>query len=70
MYKESRGYTLLFTMVVFTWCIRELGIRNLFPFLVSKEATVLREWESATFKLSLNIRVDKDRITTVKDLEI
>ena len=70
MYEESRAYTLLFTLVLFTWCIRELGIRNLCSFLVSREATVLRGWESGTFRFSLNIQVDEDRITTVKDLEI
>ena len=37
-------------------------------FLVSKETAVLRRWESET-KICFFLRVDKGRITTVKDLE-
>ena len=38
-------------------------------FLVSKEAAVLRQWESETWKFGFIKRVDKGRITSVKDLE-
>jgi len=34
-----------------------------------KETVVLRCWESETWKLGFIKRVDKGRITTVKDLE-
>ena len=38
-------------------------------FLVSKEAVVLRRWDSETWKFGFIKRVDKGRITTVNDLE-
>ena len=38
-------------------------------FLVSKETVVLRRWESETGKFGSIKRVDKDRITTLNDLE-
>ena len=56
-------------MVLFTWCIRALGIRNLCSFLVPKETVVLHRWESETCKFVFIKRVDEGRITTVKDLE-
>ena len=40
-----------------------------YKFLVSKEAVVLRRWESKTGKCGFIKRVDKDRITIVNDLE-
>ena len=38
-------------------------------FLVSKETVVQRRWERSEQKFGFNKRVDKGRITTVKDLE-
>ena len=38
-------------------------------FLVSKETVVLRRWERSKHKFGFIKRVDKGRITTVKDLE-
>ena len=38
-------------------------------FLVSKETVVLRRWERSKQKFGFIKRVDKGRITTVKDLE-
>ena len=40
-----------------------------FEFLVSKEAVVLRRWETSKQKFGFIKRVDKGEITTVKDLE-
>ena len=37
--------------------------------LISKETVVLRQWERGTWKIGFIKRVDKGRITTVKDLE-
>ena len=39
-----------------------------FEFLVSKEIVVLRRWERSKQKFGFIKRVDKGRITTVKDL--
>ena len=69
MYKERRAYPQLATMVLFTRCIRGLGIRNLCSFLVPKETVVLHRWESETCKFVFIRQVDEGRITTVKDLE-
>ena len=38
-------------------------------FLVSKETVVLRRWERSKQNFGFIKRVDKDEITTVKDLE-
>ena len=38
-------------------------------FLVSKETIVLRLWRSETLKFVFRVRVDKGRITILKDLE-
>ena len=37
--------------------------------LVSKETVVLRRWEAEKWKFGFVKRLDKGRITTVKDLE-
>ena len=44
------------------------GVLNI-EFLVSKETVVLRRWERSKQKFGFIKRVDKGRITTVKDLE-
>ena len=44
-----------------------VGTEN--EFLVSKETVVLRRWERSKQKFGFIKRVDKGRITTVKDLE-
>ena len=42
---------------------------NVNEFLISKETVVLRRWERSKQKFGFIKRVDKGRITTVKDLE-
>ena len=48
-------------------CCKSRVWRN--KFLNSKETVVQRRWESETWKFGFIKRVDKGRITTVKDLE-
>ena len=47
----------------------EFTALSLNEFLVSKETVVLRQWEGSKQKFGFIKRVDKARITTMKELE-
>ena len=64
-YNELFLFLFLFNFFIFNGFV---GSSQVYKILVSKETVVLRRWEIET-EIYFIRRVDKGRITTVKDLE-